>query len=311
LAVITEKTSNPINDEGLAMDNEEMVALLEATGDYRILRRLKPRRLINDPDDSITKRALFVDVETTGLAPDRDEIIELAMVPFTYSVDGRIFDFQDPFQGFQEPSEPISAEITRITGIEQSMVGGQRLDLEVVNSFVENADIVIAHNAAFDRRFCERLSPTFKGKAWGCSATQIDWRSENFEGSRLGYLVANAGYFYERHRALNDCYAAIELLATRLPVSGKLALDVLLEQARAVSWRIWANHAPFELKDNLKRRGYKWSTGKDGTRRAWYIDVSAERREAEIEFLRSEIYRYDPPIEMKRIDAFNRFSERA
>lgn len=293
------------------MNNEEMAALLVATGDYRVLRKLTPRRLVNEPDDSPAKRALFVDVETTGLSPENDEIIELAMVPFTYSVDGRIFEVQDPFQGLQEPSKPIPPEITRITGIDQSMVEGQKLDLEGVNRLVENADIIIAHNAGFDRKFCERLSPAFKEKPWGCSATQIDWRAENFEGSRLGYLVACAGYFYDRHRALNDCYAAIELLATRLPVSGRLALDALLEQARAISWRIWAIQAPFDLKDHLKRRGYKWSSGENGTRRAWFIDVSVEKREAEIDFLRTEIYRHDPPIEVERIDAFDRFSERA
>lgn len=303
----------PIGREppGGKMDNEEMAALLEATGDYRILRRLKPRRLINDPDGSICKRALFVDVETTGLAPNEDEIIELAMAPFTYSVDGRIFEVQDSFQGLQEPAKPIPPEITRITGIDQSMVEGRKLDLEAVNRLVEDADIILAHNAAFDRKFCERLSSTFREKPWGCSATQIDWRLENFEGSRLGYLVASAGLFYDRHRALNDCYAAIELLATRLPVSGRLALDVLLEQARAVSWRIWAIHAPYELKDHLKRRGYKWSNGENGNRRAWFIDVKAENRDAEIGFLRSEIYRYEPPLEVERVDAFDRFSERA
>jgi DNA polymerase III subunit epsilon len=187
---------------------------------------------------------------------------------------------------------------------------GPRSSLEVANSFLENADIVIAHNAGFDRRFCERLSSTFKDKPWGCAATQIDWRSEAFEGTRLGYLVASAGYFYDQHRALNDCYAAIELLSMPLPVSGKLALGALLENARSVAWRIWANHAPFDLKEQLKKRGYKWSSGENGSQRAWYIDVSPEAYEAEIEFLRAKIYRYDPPISAKRVDAYDRFSER-
>jgi DNA polymerase-3 subunit epsilon len=293
------------------MTNEEMISVLEATGVFRVLRKVLPRCIINSPDGTPVKKALFIDVETTGLSFEMDEIIELAMVPFTYGMDGRIFEVQDPFQGFQEPTTPISAEITRITGIDQNMVEGRRLNLEVVNRLVENADIILAHNAAFDRKFCERLSSTFREKPWGCSATQIDWRLENFEGSRLGYLVASVGFFYDRHRALNDCYAAVELLATRLPVSGRLALDILLERARAVTWRIWAIHAPFELKEHLKRRGYKWSSGENGARRAWFIDVSAEKKEAEIGFLHSEIYRYEPPIEVERIDAFDRFSERA
>ncbi len=60
----------------------------------------------------------------------------------------------------------------------------------------------------------------------------------------------------------------------------------------------------------MKKRGYKWSSGDNGSQRAWYIDVSPEAYEAEIEFLRTEIYRYDPPLSAKRVDAYDRFSER-
>ena len=89
-----------------------MAAALEATGDYRVLRKIQQRNIITPPDGTPTKNGLFVDVETTGLDPDRHEIIELAMVPFTYSKDGRIFSTGSPFQQLQEPKEPISVEIT-------------------------------------------------------------------------------------------------------------------------------------------------------------------------------------------------------
>ena len=105
-----------------------MALALEATGDYRVLRKIQQRNIITPPDGTPTKNGLFVDVETTGLDPDRHEIIELAMVPFTYSKDGRIFSTGSPFQQLQEPKEPISAEITAITGITQEMVRGHQLD---------------------------------------------------------------------------------------------------------------------------------------------------------------------------------------
>ncbi len=108
------------------MTNDEMIAALEATGDFRVLRKVSPRRVITSPDGKAVKKALFVDVETTGLSPEKDEIIELAMVPFTYGAEGRIFEVSEPFQGFQEPSGPITSEITKITGIDQSIMRSSR-----------------------------------------------------------------------------------------------------------------------------------------------------------------------------------------
>ena len=288
-----------------------MAAAVEATGDYRVLRKLAPRTEINPDDGSAKKTGLFVDVETTGLDPDRDEIIELAMVPFSYSRDGRIFGTGTPFQGFQEPKEPISVEITAITGITREMVAGHELDPHQVDAFVEHVDLIVAHNAAFDRRFLERYSRMFETKPWACSIAQVDWRAEGFEGTRLGYLVAGAGYFYDRHRALNDCYAALELLAKPLPRSGEPAFKQMLQKAREPSWRIWATHAPFDLKDVLRARGYKWNAGANGTLRAWSIDVPEDRKEAELIFLETDIYRQSVDIPTRRIDAYTRFSARA
>jgi DNA polymerase-3 subunit epsilon len=292
------------------LDTEAMAEALEATGEYRVLRKIQRRPIINPPDGAPTKTGLFVDVETTGLNPDQNEIIELAMVPFTYGLDGRIFSIGEPFHQLREPRDPIPAEITAITGITQDMVAGQAFDSEAIEAFIENADLIVAHNASFDRRFLENYSPAFEMKPWACSIQQVDWRSEGFEGTRLGYLVAGAGYFYDRHRAVNDCYAAIELLAMPLPQSGNPAFKQLLEKARLPTWRIWASHAPFDLKDVLRERGYRWSAGGEGTLRAWFMDVAEDLMDAELAYLQNEIYQREVDIPMRRIDAYTRFSRR-
>ncbi|MEG8055409.1 3'-5' exonuclease [Sphingomonas sp. 22L2VL55-3] len=161
-----------------------------------------------------------------------------------------------------------------------------------------------------DRRFAERLSEVFTTKPWACSMSEIDWAAEGFEGTKLHYLAAGAGFFYDRHRAEHDCRAVIELLASNLPVSNRTALAMLLDRARQPTWRIWAENSPYDLKDALKARGYRWNGDGNPNPRAWYIDVDDAGREAEISFLRKEIYLRDVELLVHRMDAYNRFSDR-
>ena len=287
---------------------ETMAAALEASGDYRVLRRLAPPPPVAAPSDLKVVTGLFVDVETTGLDPARDEIIELAMAPFTFSPDGRIFAVGSAFNELREPSVPIPAEVTAITGITAEMVAGRSIDPRAVAEFAAPAALVVAHNAAFDRRFLERFCGAFVAKHWACSMTQVPWTEEGHEGTKLAYLAQSSGFFYDRHRAVHDCMAALELLARPLPSSGVLALARLLERARRPSWRIWAEDSPFERKDALKARGYRWNGDKPP--RAWYIDVDEDRRDAELDYLKAEIYRRDVTLPVRRIDGRDRFSDR-
>jgi DNA polymerase-3 subunit epsilon len=291
-------------------DLEAMARTLEASGTYRVLRRLAPHVAVEPPAGLKVRQGLVVDVETTGLDASRHEIIELAMVPFTYGLDGKIYAVGQPFHGLRQPSEPISAEITSITGITDEMVAGHSIDAAAVGSFAAGAALVIAHNAAYDRRFLERFCETFTTKAWACSMSQVDWAGEGHEGTKLAYLATGAGFFYERHRATNDCLAAVALLGAPLPRSGRFALAQLLERARQPTWRVWAENSPFDLKDVLKARGYRWNGEGSVSPKAWFIDVADGAKEAEVAFLKAEIYRGDIELLVRRIDAYDRFSDR-
>ena len=130
------------------------------------------------------------------------------------------------------------------------------------------------------------------------------------ESSKLDYLAYQFGFFYPKHRATSDCLAAIHLLAHRLPRSGRPAFEVLLENARKRSVRIWAWNSPFESKDLLKARGYTWP-GDSGRVRAWHIDVDESNAKAEMEFLWNEVYHRRVELPTAAIDCFKRFSDRA
>ncbi len=292
-------------------DHERMASSLESTGDYRVLRRIAPRVQIFPDDGSQTKIGVILDVETTGLDATRDEAIELGMLKFQFAPDGRVFSILDQFQAFQQPASPIPPEITKLTGITDAMVEGRAIDPLAVAGFVDDAVVVIAHNAGFDRRFAERKWPVFSLKAWACSLHEVDWTGEGTDGRRLSYLLNGYGLFHDGHRAVEDCRALLELLARPLPMSGELGLKRLLDTARRSTVRIWAENSPFESKDQLKARGYRWSDGTDGRPRSWWVEVDEQAAAEELHFLQTVIYQREIDLPTKRLTAFDRFSDRS
>ncbi|MEI2302445.1 3'-5' exonuclease [Ensifer sp. MJa1] len=290
-----------------ALGEKDMVRLLRETGRYRILKKLEPLSVATSPRRGFPLKGVIVDTETTGLNHRKDEIIEVGVVAFTFDDTGSIGDVTGVYGGLQQPSIPIPAEITRLTGITDDIVAGQKIDLAQLQSIVEHADLVIAHNAGFDRPFCEALSPVFAGKAWACSVSEIDWARRGFEGTKLGYLIGQAGYFHEGHRAVDDCFALLEVLAQGRAEDQRSPFAELYDASQQSRVRIFAENSPFDMKDHLKARGYRWSDGSDGRPKSWWIELGEDALDDELHYLRSEIYRWDADPPTRHLTAFDRF----
>ena len=292
------------------MHYKEIIEELESTGQYKIIHKYIQQKFYHQDDGSIKSKGIFLDVETTGLNYEKDKIIEIALVPFEFSKDGRIFNIKDDYSCLNDPGIPLSHQIVSLTGLTDEMLIGKSFDISSINNIVESVDLVIAHNASFDRKFVEKIFPIFQTKAWACSASQVSLESENISSKKLDYLAYKFGFYFDGHRAAIDCYAALHLLSKRLPISGDLALNSLLKCAREKSFRIWAVDSGFEKKDILKNRGYRWWPGGQLKKRSWYIDIDENNMESELNFLKEEIYKkiFDLPIDV--ITPFNRFSDR-
>jgi DNA polymerase-3 subunit epsilon len=200
-----------------------------------------------------------LDTETTGLDTNKDKIIELGFVAFEYDAGtGLIYRILHEYGGFEDPHEPLSDIVKQVTGISDAMLTGQSLDEEEIMHWLKQSSLIIAHNAAFDRPMLERRLPQSKAMNWACTLNDIDWQAENISSLKLDYIAYRLGYFFEGHRAVNDAQATLHLLSQKLPDSGKLAMAELLAHAREKSRRFFAVGAPFDKKDELKERGYRW-----------------------------------------------------
>jgi DNA polymerase III subunit epsilon len=288
-------------------DAEAAAKRLEDSGAYRVLRKLVPRPVVSRSDSTLPRLAVLVDTETTGLQHSRHEVIEIGAVAFTYDDEGKVGDVVGVYSGLRQPSSPIPPDVTRLTGITDEMVAGREIDNATLDALIEPADLVIAHNAGFDRPFCEKLSRSFIPKAWACSVSEIRWADRGFEGNKLGYLVGQSGLFHEGHRATDDCHALLEVLA-RPTDDGTTPFAELLRSSARSRVRIFAENSPFDMKDHLKARGYRWSDGSDGRPKAWWIEIDEEHYDEELSYLRRDIYRWDEaePLSI-RLTAHDRF----
>ena len=288
---------------------EDMAALLQTHPDYRVLRRLAPIHHFDRVAQGPVKRILVLDTETTGLDQSRDKIIELAMLRVDVdTATGLPVGPVTVYDGLEDPGMPISPEIEEITGISSVMVQGQRLDEARIAALLADADLVIAHNAGFDRPFCEARLPGFAQIPWGCSFAEIDWKKEGHGSAKLEYLAMENGWFYEAHRAEVDCHALLAVLGETLPTSGGTGLGQILAASSACVYRLQANQAPFEAKDLLKARAYRWNA----EQKVWHTRLADEAElEAELAWLKSEVYDGRPArVQVEKLDAWVKYSSR-
>ena len=95
---------------------------------------------------------IAIDLETTGLNPDYDDILEIGLVRFR---EGEILE---TYETLVDPQREIPANITNLTGIRQAdLVGAPKIKdvLKDVTAFVGDAP-VLGHNVAFDLGFMQR-----------------------------------------------------------------------------------------------------------------------------------------------------------
>ena len=290
------------------MDLEHLLATIKNSEHYRIIEKYKKPEYYHVDNNCSKHIGVFIDVETTGLDHIRDKIIELGLVCFEYSSDGRIFSILEEYNSYEDPKCPIPTHITELTGISDEMVRGHNIDIDKVKTYIKNANLIIAHNAAFDRKFIENRIPSLEKKPWGCLMKDIKWKAEGIESPKLEYIAYRCGFFYEGHRAVNDCLAGVHVLSHKLPKSEKYVLHSLLENSSQNFIKLYAVKAHYDYKDILKSRGYKWVYCKDANTQAWAIEIPENLVAYELEYLRSKIYNSKVSLPFEIIDGYSRFS---
>ena len=260
-------------------------------GDVRVLH---PLRLDEGPTGEGEGRGphigVAIDVETTGLDPKTGRIIELAIRRIRYDAGGVVTEIDRPYEWREDPGEPLSAEITALTGLTDEDLAGQEIDEDGATRLLRSASFIVAHNAGFDRAWVEKRLPDAAGLNWCCSMRQIDWRARGFDGRVLGYLLLQRGYYHCGHRASADVDALIQMLRHE-DAAGRTALSEMIETGSKPTWIVRARGAHFDLKDRLRARGYRWDAADD--RKVWWREVADDQLVQEQFWLAAHVYAAD------------------
>jgi len=147
------------------------------------------------------------DLETTGLDPEKDEIVNIALVRFENSAIAASLDFM------VKPQKELSSFVTYLTGISQDELNDAKPFKEIAPQILEfiNGHPLVAHNVPFDSRiFTLALNRSgfknYEFTFWDSLAiAQAAW---TFESHKLVNLVKQLNIEVSAsHRALPDAEA--------------------------------------------------------------------------------------------------------
>ncbi len=183
-----------------------------------------------------------LDLETTGLDPRADEIIDIGAVRFTAR---RI---EDEFATLVRPTGHISGFITRLTGISDAMVArAPRLDdvLDDLADFLGDA-IIIGHNIRFDLGFLEAAGMVFTNEVVDTYelASVLMPSASRYGLGALGHALGIP--FQATHRALDDARVNAHLYLRLAEMIDDLPLPLLANIVEMGVDAAWLGTWPFQ-----------------------------------------------------------------
>jgi DNA polymerase III epsilon subunit family exonuclease len=174
------------------------------------------------------------DLETTGLSPEHDQIIEIGAQKI---VEGAVVA---EFSTLISCPRKLSRAVAQLTGISDQMLVGQPELEGVIEDFLTFIDgcILVAHNASFDMGFIRATCKRFGIElTWPVMCTLKLAREllPDLARKNLDTLAEHFGLDFEaRHRSIGDVKVTAAVLSEMLAEEGK-------------HLRSWQDFAPFTV----------------------------------------------------------------
>jgi len=198
-------------------------------------------------------KLLIIDTETTGLAEKVDQVIEVAGVLFDVELRDVICQLS-----FVLPCDDNAARHINKIAPEVTQASGTPLTNAMMKSFykmVAQADYLVAHNAAFDKKWFGEGQGLFPlDVPWICSMEDIRWPRSSKKGrpSVVSLALDYGVPVWSAHRALTDCIYLAEIMK-REP-----ALKQIIKESLEPT-KIYISMLPYESRQQCKDAGFTWN----------------------------------------------------
>ncbi len=156
-------------------------------------------------------RYIALDLETTGLDPKKDKIIEIGAVRIIQGV------ATETYSTFVKPGRKLNSIVTELTGITDGMLEQEAKEPETaiqeLLTFLGD-DILVGHCILFDYSFIKRCAVNHKMtyEAWAIDTLKLARiYLPELPSRSLPALCEHYHIQRSSHRALEDAYAAAEL----------------------------------------------------------------------------------------------------
>lgn len=168
--------------------------------------------VLNEKGNTLKDTFVVFDLETTGLSPINDKIIEIGAVKIQ---NGSIID---NFSVFVNPERNIPYKITELTSINDDMVKDAKVIEQILPEFMNfcEGSIIVAHNAAFDTAFikksCRDLQLEFDFSVLD-TVPLARFLYPELKRAKLNVVAKHLGISLENHhRAVDDARCTAEIL---------------------------------------------------------------------------------------------------
>ena len=214
---------------------------------------------------SSPERLLIIDTETTGLSPAKGRCIEVGAVLFHVPSRAVLSQLSFLLPCQSNPAQRVNGIAAEVTQLDQP----RKQSLACLEAMADAADVLVAHNAAFDRQWFGRDELPALPRPWLCSMEDIRWPAERHlraTPSVRDLALAYGVPVWAAHRALTDCIYIAQVFER------ETQLDNLLQQA-LLPRKLYRARLPYDQRHLAKEAGFRWNEAVQG---AWSKRLTEE-----------------------------------